>query len=789
MPAELLEQTFVQREQLAERLVSLFEASAEGESRHHVLLVGPRGIGKSHLVALVYHRLRRNSSVRAKLETAWLAEDEWGISSFLDLLAKVLAALGVRTDEIANLTHFDAEKRAAEILSDRIGNKTLLVIVENLDSVLRNLGEAGQKKWRALIQNTGYWAILATAPALSEEVQLQASPFYGFFEIQHLRGLTDEEGIVMLQRLAAAQGKNELAQLLHSPVGRARVRALQHLAQGNHRVLIIFYDFLDEDARQDLLTLLWKTIDALTPYYQSLMKDLSPQQRKLIDFLCRFRVPATVKVIASGCFVSHQTAASQLKQLLEARYVRVERHGRESYYELSEPLLRICVEAKSHSPEPLPLLVELLRYWFSRRELEEHVKTQVHHWGKPYFEAALHKYEEGQGHTHLSLLVRECCGRLRETSLDGKSERSKSAAEELAEIAERDEDWSHYCRALLYLGDIERAMVRIELESRLKPNNPEILKALAEVYLGSGRPEDALEAINLALDFVKDDDTLWAVKGAALEALDQDEAALGAFNEARKLDSVFPGYALCVGRILLNLKRPKETVRILRGMVKRWEATPELLVCFGVGLWTSGRGAEGLSILEEASRKFPNSAYVWMNLANCRNFLGDVEGTRAAVDRVMVLDPHDTQFARRVALILFGLGRYREASERLPVDALAHGIYHELVGELSRPMNGEKIRVVLEKIRSRVPTDAWATALRGGVWEFLSGLASGLGDVSVGDLRALSLAFSDFSASEPGFAVIERFVGVVSRYKESRDQRVLLELPLEQRTLLETRGP
>ena len=99
MPAALLEQTLVQRHDLAQRLVELFVESAEGQSKHHVLLVGPRGIGKSHLAALVYHRLMASGGTASKLAIAWLDEDEWGVASFLDLLVKIMRALGLNTKE------------------------------------------------------------------------------------------------------------------------------------------------------------------------------------------------------------------------------------------------------------------------------------------------------------------------------------------------------------------------------------------------------------------------------------------------------------------------------------------------------------------------------------------------------------------------------------------------------------------------------------------------------------------------------------------------------------------
>jgi predicted AAA+ superfamily ATPase len=93
MSSELLEATFVQREILATRLVELFEESAVRASKHNVLLVGPRGIGKSHLVSLVHNRLSAKRELASRLSIAFLKEDEWGINSFLDLLFHTLRAV------------------------------------------------------------------------------------------------------------------------------------------------------------------------------------------------------------------------------------------------------------------------------------------------------------------------------------------------------------------------------------------------------------------------------------------------------------------------------------------------------------------------------------------------------------------------------------------------------------------------------------------------------------------------------------------------------------------------
>ena len=75
MPQEALEAIFVKREHLAERLVDKAVESVTTASKHHVLLVGPRGIGKTHLMSLLFHRLQDRGELKSKVLIAWLREE------------------------------------------------------------------------------------------------------------------------------------------------------------------------------------------------------------------------------------------------------------------------------------------------------------------------------------------------------------------------------------------------------------------------------------------------------------------------------------------------------------------------------------------------------------------------------------------------------------------------------------------------------------------------------------------------------------------------------------------
>jgi len=93
MSHEALEAIFVQRESFVTRLVDLSRASVLTPAKHYTLLIGPRGIGKTHLIALLYHRLAAMADLRDHLCIAWLREDEWGVTSFLELLLRIFTAL------------------------------------------------------------------------------------------------------------------------------------------------------------------------------------------------------------------------------------------------------------------------------------------------------------------------------------------------------------------------------------------------------------------------------------------------------------------------------------------------------------------------------------------------------------------------------------------------------------------------------------------------------------------------------------------------------------------------
>jgi tetratricopeptide (TPR) repeat protein len=695
---ETLEAIFVRRDDLVERLVERVRVSALTDNKHYSLLIGPRGIGKTHIVSLVYHRLKEDQELKERLATAWLREEEWGIASYLDLLCSILRAiheeyddrtLAARCDELRKKSPEEAEHQAEELLLNWIGQRTLLVIAENMDEIFAALEDAGQNRLRGLIQNNPVFTFVATSQGLFNGVSLRESPFYGFFEIHHIPEFSFEHAVSMLTNIARHVGHDDLARCLQSVHGRARLRAVHHLAGGNPRIYIIFSQFLTCESLDELVEPVMKTLDDLTPYYQARMSYLTPQQRKIAEFLCERRGAVPVSEIAGSNFMSHQTASGQLRRIRELGYVRSHEAGRDSFYELREPLMRIALEVKRLRGEPIRLIVEFLRLWYSRNELACRLDALVpeardeREYLKLALEVADTEIEDPK--------VKACVEDYAALSERGDFEKALNVTEELVELRGFTSDWLKCAYVLSKLGrNLEAEEARGKSISH-EPQTTAAWKDRAGNLIGLKLYEEAVAACDMALRDIRDDAILWNHRGAALIRLNRNEEALKSFEESLRCD---PGSDLAWRYTAVALKKLGRLEEALVSYEKALERSPddaETWAYRGQLLESLGRCEQALASYDKALECSPDDALAWRYRGDVLDSLGRCEEALASYDRALEYRPDDAETWQYRGLVLAELGRYEEALvsfdkalELLPNNAVAWGCHGGVLESLGR---------------------------------------------------------------------------------------------------------
>lgn len=397
LPGEQLQQLFVAREPTLNRIMSRVHEAQHSSRRSHTLLVGPRGAGKTHVVSLVAHRIRQLIGTGAGLQLAWLPEDPWRVSSYERLLRVVLAAL----DDIpAEKSHAPVQRKDApasrdvlerEIVARSGDGGVIVVIAENLDLLLSQIGEIGQQRLRHLLQTHRPLLLVATTTSVDADLALQSAPLYGFFVTERLQPFTVEQAQDMLQRIADVAGDHELAAALKSPQAAARLRAVEHLAGGQPRLWALLASGLTIAQLDELVTALVTRFDDLTPYYQEKLAHLSRQQRLIVAELADADRPLYVAQLAGGLDAEQRSVAKSVNDLVEWGWL-VECTSpaatlldrRRTYYELAEPLVRLAFQLKESRGKPVRLVVDFLKSWFDPASL-----SSASGFARAYAEAAI----------------------------------------------------------------------------------------------------------------------------------------------------------------------------------------------------------------------------------------------------------------------------------------------------------------------------------------------------------------------------------------------------------------
>ena len=320
-----------------------------GPSNQHVLVVGPRGSGKTTLVRRVASELRTNLKYSGWFPVIF-AEESYEVSTpgefWLEALFRLadqtkserwhkayqeikLEADDVRVREraLVQLLEFAAER-----------GRRILLIVENLNMLLGDqLPDHDAWDLRHTLVNEPRIMMLGTAITRFKQIDNSGKPWFELFAVHTLDPLSPTECAVLWKAITA---KNLLP---------SQLRPIQILTGGNPRLIRILAEFADRNSFRELMNDLIHLIDEHTEYFKSQLDTLPAKERKAFVALLDLWDPVTAREVARNARMPVSTASAYLNRLISRGAVSLVRSsGRKKLYQSAERLYNIYYLMRKH---------------------------------------------------------------------------------------------------------------------------------------------------------------------------------------------------------------------------------------------------------------------------------------------------------------------------------------------------------------------------------------------------------------------------------------------------------
>ena len=345
----------------------------------HVLIVAPRGRGKTMLLARLAAECRTDSNLSRRVIPVRLMEENYEISTLADFwlealihLAHELAETHPDTSLELKASHSDlksrwqereiAERARAAFMrsADRL-DLHLVLMVENLQALVENIDEIFGWGLRHALQTESRLTFVASATSRFRALDDMEHAFFELFRPIHLEPLDTKS----CHELWKALGGGER---LESEIEPVRI-----LTGGSPRLIAIIASFASHLSLDYLLEELVALIDEHTEYFRSHLEGMPNVERRVYLALVDLWRPSTTSEIAARASLGIRTVSTMLGRLTNRGAIAFSGTGKKRIYSAVERLYCIYYKLRREkgSAQIAHVLIPFMRLVFSKREQRE----------------------------------------------------------------------------------------------------------------------------------------------------------------------------------------------------------------------------------------------------------------------------------------------------------------------------------------------------------------------------------------------------------------------------------
>ncbi|NEX22577.1 tetratricopeptide repeat protein [Thiorhodococcus mannitoliphagus] len=353
---EIIDQ-FVVRQHALDTVLEVLDGNIESDSCQHLLVVAPRGRGKTTLLVRVIAELRTNPRYRDRLLPLRLMEESQEVFTLADFwleclyyLAKTSAPIDTALADELHASHavltkswtdpaLESRARATVLdAADRLGRK-LVIMVENLQALCQDADKDFGWELRQVLQAEPQIMLLATATSRFAALEDAEAPFFELFRTLCLPPLDTEE----CRRLWEAITGEE--------VDTRRIRPLRILTGGSPRLMVVLAGFSRDHSLRQLMERLVELIDDHTEYFRGHIEDLAGSERRVYLALIDLWQESTTAEVAARARMEIRKVSAFLGRLVERGAVVAEGSGRNRTYYPAERLYSIYYKLRRDRDE------------------------------------------------------------------------------------------------------------------------------------------------------------------------------------------------------------------------------------------------------------------------------------------------------------------------------------------------------------------------------------------------------------------------------------------------------